>query len=561
MTPDSFDGRIGRPGDGGRQPLATPFTASTALAEVVAELGPPISVTGGARLWLDDPEGDGIEVTRLSGRDIQGGETAFGQVEAVREVTRANRLRTRLIVVTTNNSGGQRYEDRPDYRVIEESIRSGWCKWVCWRAPERIGRDDLALALFYDLLKRTGTRLYLTSLGRAVDWRRDRLELGFRGLMAIEERERIKERTHGMLERTWVRGRRGWPGKRPFGFRRNWATKYLEVDPEQWPYVKFIHLRYATLDDGRGAGAPKLRQALLARGCELSASQIRRILQDPIYVTGEYTITYQGAVVPAGPVTIPDPIPADVFQRNQELLRLRRGGESRTPPGTFALNGLRIRHKRCMHLVDERGRSPVLRGRSYPNRDVLAYRHWPYVPRACRGFVVDRDVLENAVFGAVASLEPRPVLTREWEAALRMRHLGDRSVVLAEYERAEVARQIEGLERGRARLARNFRQRLAAGDPANEIAYWDLVSGINTEIEHLQRLLEDAELEPSRMESGSDSVAAGLADVLACPDGTLEARARRTALIEALVEEALLEEDNGALVIELRGPLLRASSP
>ena len=119
----------------------------------------------------------------------------MGQVHPIRALNESLGLRPRVLLVSTNNSATKRYEDRLDFALIERSIKTGWCRWVCFRSADRIARAPLPLALFYDLLQRFDVTLYLSDLGRAVDWSRDRLELGFRGLMSAEELVVLKERT------------------------------------------------------------------------------------------------------------------------------------------------------------------------------------------------------------------------------------------------------------------------------------------------------------------------------------------------------------------------------
>lgn len=151
---------------------------------------------------------------------------------------------------------------------------------------------------YYRMLQENDVALILARLGRAVTWRQDRLAIRALGIVGAEEREQIRERTHGALERRFVNEGRGWPGSRRFGFRRNPITKYLDVDPAQWPFVKAIHFGFANLEDGSGKGVRRLAMSLADRGCGLSVAQIRKILRDPIYVTGLWSITYRGEVKP-----------------------------------------------------------------------------------------------------------------------------------------------------------------------------------------------------------------------------------------------------------------------
>src|SRR5689334_21367369 len=105
-----------RPGSGGLLPRAVPYTATSATAELTAELGVPwrLPAPGGVQvlIWRVDANGDGIVVARLSGRELQNGETALGQVRRARAVSDAHGLVPRYVLVTLNNSGGRDYGNR-----------------------------------------------------------------------------------------------------------------------------------------------------------------------------------------------------------------------------------------------------------------------------------------------------------------------------------------------------------------------------------------------------------------------------------------------------------------
>ena len=200
----------------------------------------------------------------------------------------------RSILLTVHNSGARPYESRPDFIAVRRAAQAGWLRWVAWRSPDRIARSVLAAELFYEFLKEHNVDLYLAQLGGVVDWRTHRVYLRTLSIVSVEELELLVERTRGAIRQRYPAEGRGWPGTRRFGFRRNWATKHLETDPAQWEFVRRIHLGYAEFEDGGNAGMRTLQERLARVGCELSRSQIRRILMDPIYVTGEYCVRVDG---------------------------------------------------------------------------------------------------------------------------------------------------------------------------------------------------------------------------------------------------------------------------
>ena len=213
--------RVGRPGAGGRLPRSSPFTGTSATADLIRELGQPqLEVHGSTQLllWPVDPTGDGIILGRLSGREVEGGETAMGQIHPLRAMSERLELRPRLIVMSVHNSGMRPYADRPDFALVEQAISLGWCRWVAWRGPDRIARDVLPAETFYDRLRRDGVGLYLHGLGRLVDWQRDRVYLRALRLVSAEEAASIKDRTHAAIRSRYIAEGRGWPSSKRFGF-------------------------------------------------------------------------------------------------------------------------------------------------------------------------------------------------------------------------------------------------------------------------------------------------------------------------------------------------------
>jgi hypothetical protein len=218
-----------KPGTGGRRPRATAFTPTTATAALYRELGDPtISQHQGTTMmvWVVDKRGDGILNARLSGQELQGGETALGQVHPLRALADQLERRVRLIVVTINNSGAKAFDDRPDFILTKREIDAGRVRWVAWRGTDRIAREETPFFMYRDLLRDSGTTLILGNLGRAIDFRHDRYQLNMQNTAAADERDLIYMRTHGAIHSRWVLEGRGWPSSGGYGFRRNTQTKF-----------------------------------------------------------------------------------------------------------------------------------------------------------------------------------------------------------------------------------------------------------------------------------------------------------------------------------------------
>jgi hypothetical protein len=415
---------------------------------------------------------------------------------------------------------------------------------------------------FWRFLREHQIDFYLTSLGRKVDWRQDRLLLRTLNTVSAEDREWIKQRTHDALAARWLREGRGWPGARMFGFRRNPLTKFLEVDPEQWEFVKRIHLGYARLEDGRGGGVGRVVDELKALGCELSPSQVRRVLRDRVYVDGRWNVTYEGERHPGRTISLNEPIPEAVFQRNQELFATRRGKSTTTPLGTFCLNSVDFVHASCEHERNARGLPARLRGRLQGDSPARMYRHSPWVPGTCRGFSIEQDQIEPHVIEAVVAVAAgHPAVLKAWRDARRAAG-PEHPELLAPSELESLRRRIGALQRQLARLQRHYIDRLAAGDQLDERDYGDLVHGVRRELAHLRARVAASEVALHGLDRTSADLqdADGLTTALravATPDVPADPalRAARAALINAALTRVRVRDGDDGVTVELTSPL------
>jgi len=118
-----------------------------------------------------DPDGDGILAARLSGQDVQKGETAMAQILGGLALAATHGLKPACAVVAMRTSGGAEYERRLDFTFIRDRIAAGGLQWVCFRGPDRVARDQLSAYSFYNFPRATNTDLYLCSLGTGDDAR------------------------------------------------------------------------------------------------------------------------------------------------------------------------------------------------------------------------------------------------------------------------------------------------------------------------------------------------------------------------------------------------------
>lgn len=308
-----------RPGVGGRRVRPPRGVDSEATREVRELLGEPqIQRHRRSRveLYTYDTTGTGVVAVRLSSMDVQNGETALGQARSIIQMCERNELRPRYVVVALNSNSTLEYEDRTDWAVIRQGAAEGWLRWVGYREPERVSRNALAARLFFRDLRGYDIQLWMADSGGLVDFDdpTDVFMLSIRSATGEFGAAQIRRLTHGLIISRWLEEGRGWPKQPRFGFRRD-ARDFLEVDPEQWPFVQRAHFDYATLDPRGGASVRALEQHLASLGCKLSHATVHRVLTDPMYVTGEWTAMFDGTTYPCKRVEIPDPIPVAVFEQ------------------------------------------------------------------------------------------------------------------------------------------------------------------------------------------------------------------------------------------------------
>ena len=580
-----------RPGRGGRGRRTGVFTESTATAELRNEIGEPQRserIHGVQYMeWILPGHGDGALVARLSGQEMNGGETVMGQIHGLRRLQSQLERQAKYIIVTTDNSGAQLPEARPDLVRLRDLITQGMISWVGFRDTSRIARAEYPRAVTYHLLQTAGTDLCLSELGRTVNWDKDDIYLSAAGMMDQQERKRIIERTQAPIITRRLAEGHGRPGTLPFGFYWDRELQRPFVDPEQWPFVKQVHLTYNQEAKERHRGSmSRVEQALRNAGCPMSKGMIRHILQRAIYVTGEYTATWQAERVSCIPIPLDDPIPMPVFEENQELLALSRGPNSRVPVGYFALNGVEFCHETCINELvpnpNTRKASetqPRLRGRIYGKRVARPmYIHEPAAPECCKRWTLAPAVIEPIVMGALRDLARSEVLREEWLACERSAGRPGTSLLAAD-QRGSLIKElrrlddlVEGIE------ARRIDPK-APESKLESLDYLELVLPPKRRTEQIRRQLHaDEVLAPAPVappiagkmrplaeaaDLGDDAIYAELVaaleeiltdEVPADP----EMVRRRAAIVKASISRVTIADDYaaGTFTVKLEGPLV-----
>jgi hypothetical protein len=550
-----------RPGTGGRRRRAPRGVDSEATRELRTLLGQPTVLRHAGttvEVYEIDAEGTGLVGVRLSSQDVQHGETALGQAKGILDMCDAKGLRPRKLVVSLRCNSTVEYEDRVDWALVREGADGGWLRWVAYREADRVSRNDLAAKMFFRDLRRLKVDLWLAATGRIIDLdnAQDVFVLSLMTGVGAFEGAQILNRTQPPIRHRWLEEGRGWPKEPRFGFRRD-AQDYVEIDPVQWPWVQRIHFDFAAMDQLGGSSLRRFADQMKALGCPISKSSLHRILRDRIYVTGEWTSTYAGQTYPCRPIQIPDPIPQEIFDRNQALLARVKGAQRRKPIGYYALGRVRLLHKGCTEHATELDASNLLRG----SRE--GYRHREFPTAGCRGFCVPRKALDDLVIAKLLELCESEEMQREWAARVQRNAASDGVPDRADV--AEIERQLRLRREQLGQLNREWLDSLDATPGALE-TFGRATNVLAGEVASLERALEHAR----RLTNAKDRVTAeqvrqGLVqrarEVLTLDvPADADLAQRRALFISAALSEVIVDFDGDELTVQMRGPLIPATA-
>jgi DNA invertase Pin-like site-specific DNA recombinase len=601
-----------RPGKGGRQPRVASATATLATGQLEAALGEPDHEVTGARssrceIW-ERPDLSNLVtslserdpwftsgssnsgntggqrqrvalINRLSSHEIQGGETIGGQMLETMRTAIGNDCEIVAVLACTNYYSELGLEERTDFNWIFEQVELGLLDGIVFREPDRVARRLAVVHPFYDRCEKLGIDLYLASLGRAVDWTSegDRLQISMQNTFAEAEARRFAAKAMEAKKRRWAGEGRGWPGSKRFGFRRD-ADKFLEVDPEQWPLVEYIHEQYGELDIGGKSGCRTLSVELAKRGCDLSPERIRTILLDSIYVDGNWTIKVDGELIACRPVELERPISRSTFQRNAEMLGAQKGKFVTTPPGTNLLNGIPVEHAPCCKTLDPRTGYPPWLKVNNSRAGSPSYTHRGKAPRECHRYRIPQRDLEGAVVRELLALADDEDLQKAWAAAALVRPGADRSEgeelqMSFEVQRAELRQEVSSLE---AAHDREIGRLVELDRKGQEPSRTDraIAERIEQDLDERRRRLEvvDASLERHEKEAEQASsrtkeeLLGALRSILTedIPED-LRHRVRRLAVVECCLSKVVVHDIPGSgedideqpgYTVQLFGPLV-----
>jgi DNA invertase Pin-like site-specific DNA recombinase len=502
-----------RPGRGGLQRTTEGWLDPTEGLEQYGEIF-WWGVAGGATVGLLelDPAGNTVALCRLSSEERD--ERLVDQLRPSLAIAKQNELSVRVVLFAVRMSGTREVRpdrasaphdgtlEREDMLELDKYIRAGWVEHIVARGGDRIARDILPGETLLKRWARNGIALWLSDFGRRMNYANDpgdRMLVRTMMMISAEEREAVVLRLQrGQLNKAPLAGN-GHLGPTRFGFIRDKKTKRLHEDPEQWPWIlRGFELADTGLYlDGEGLSTRAVAEELAKEGCPFDHDRVRKILQDPIYATGEYTTCVHGLDVLQNPVQLAEPVPIDRFARVQDLMKLRRGRSNRTPIGEFAFNYVDCWHKQCMGLESKRGPARVKgyipSGKKDEHR---TYRHGYWVPDCCRSggrarngaHTWNRELLERPTFQAIRELANHPELLRQLQVAER-HTVASSSARLSEAQRVALEHELQELEQAQDQAIDDWIES-TRGAKANLGEYRALMGKFQQKIQARRRRLE-----------------------------------------------------------------------
>jgi site-specific DNA recombinase len=202
------------------------------------------------------------------------------------------------------------------------------CRTVLVEKTDRLYRNRTDSIAFEELIENRNVEIHLVKEGRVIakDSRsQDKFMHDIHVAVAKHYSENLREEVKkGMREKA----EQGiYPGRAPFGYKNNTATRDIEVDPQRAPVLSKIFEMYAS---GQYS-LTTLREALLKTlGVRINRSYLETILKNPFYI-GRFVwqgIEYKGTHEPL--------ISLELFQRVQDTFAGRNKPKYRKHDFAFA---------------------------------------------------------------------------------------------------------------------------------------------------------------------------------------------------------------------------------
>lgn len=561
-----------RDGLGGRQVRNTAYDREKQIALFYERYGQPLvdRRDRGRRLivWQVDPASQGAMLIRISSEDVKGGMTVELQLTAASKVIDEQGLGApRYVVVATEMRATLDYDTRIDLHWVVERFGRD-IRWVVAREPDRVSRHE-SVYRFYEAMRKHKVAMYYAFwVNGRVNWEEHRFLLNMAHAFAVNEGQLIARRMLTPTVENWLGKGKGMPGAKRMGFRRD-EENYLVVDEAAWPKMTGLHQRYY---DAANEGRPLTLEQLTEEfndqhGVCISVQKVHDILTDRIYNDGEWHATFAGYRVWCRPVPLFDPVPDHVFQRNQELLRLRKGHNEVTPEGEYLLNVVPFLHAECMHtrVGSNKKETPRLRRYNSGNAPSDRYYHFPHPRTAggphCKGLSVPGEV-EAVVVCAVRDL----VASRELQDAYAEAVFAEKSTAAERPSEAQLRAARLKVQELETRLRNLLKHAPGAPGPYEEWsemqwqglheAYTEALAAARSSAEDLE---ERALVVPAELQAMDDVLEGQLAEVIASvltvyTPQDADHRIARAALFRALVSCVILHTTDAGWYVEIQGP-------
>jgi DNA invertase Pin-like site-specific DNA recombinase len=519
------------------------------------------------------------------------------QVEPCWGMAEAFGITTRTIVAATHMSGLRLVRERnslapppgtperDDMLVLFALIERGLIDTVIVRDIDRLARDELQGFRIIDFFKTYDVNLLVDELGRQVDYRRDHKLIREAFALGRDERDKTVTRTQrGLIQKGPMSGK-GWLGPTKFGLLRDQETKDLYEDEEQWWIIlKTFELADVGAPDGSPGGyseplSCREIEAYLSReyGVDLDHDFIRRLLQQPIYATGERTCRVRGVELAQDPVILKNPVPLDRYQRVQDNLKVRKGRASRTEIGEFLLNSIACVHLQCAGAESKAGSEILIKGHNVTSGRGGSwgrYRHSPSVPDGCkkggRGYrgahTWEKEELERPIVNAVLEIAKHPEVLRQ--AALAARHEFATTAQMSPEQRELLEGQYErAVEELKTSADIWINKRMDAGEDPDMAGFLVYRDSLQKRAEQLQRRLDADDVYLKEASTGSgDSVGrlsvderlAAFREILTVetPDDPAMRRTRARLLQRIVSRVEIDDSGSGTITIYLYGHLV-----
>jgi DNA invertase Pin-like site-specific DNA recombinase len=506
-------------------------------------------------------KGDGIVVARKSSEETHSGETVGGQIAAMMEYCEARGMTPRIVVAVLNMSGQKHFESRHDFGEVFEAHFQGHASWALYRDVHRIARAMEWLSLFVYYLRERDMHLHIAGLSTefTLHDRSQLVSFWIHAIYAELDWETTTKRLQTASARQLLDAGKGWSNSGGYGFTRD-ARGYVVVDDELWPNVHLVHLLC-----GQTRSYVHLREVLAAEhGVVLSQGLVSRILNDRVYLTGEFSTkdTRTGGMR-TDVIQIEHPIPEDIWQHNQRVIAARRGKQVHARPGDFVLREIPVYHARCSdHEGEDAGRLIVRLGKDH--LPLLAHKATHlgddgklHVPPTCAGYRLPVATIEAAVMAALRELVSDDAALRHAMARAQL-HVDEQphGTLLTDAQRRQMTSAIGRLRRHHDAIWQEHVAQISKGTQTRSRDVLELeICTIEDEIHALENTLAvDQRL---RERPVPKSAPPELLELLTddAPDDD-DRRLRRLEVVKRLVSRVVIEDRDDGIAIDVHGPLV-----